>query len=135
MSFWTKFFTWWNGETFGTQFYTWRFGRSVGEDAQGNHYYQSADGRRRWVIYNGESEASRVPPEWHGWMHHTYQDPPTTKPLAPPALGAAAPAEPDRQRAAPIARRAACSRSGRRCRATTRPGSRSSRWRTRSPRR
>jgi NADH:ubiquinone oxidoreductase subunit len=80
MSFWVKFFTWWNGDTFGTQFYTWRKGQRVGEDAQGNVYYQTADGSRRWVIYNGEAEASRVAPEWHGWLHHTWQDPPTTAP-------------------------------------------------------
>ena len=81
MSFLSKVFTWWNGETFGTQFYTWRKGRRVGEDAEGNVYYQTADGARRWVIYNGEAEASRVSPEWHGWLHHTWQDPPTTSPL------------------------------------------------------
>lgn len=76
-----KVFTWWNGQTFGTQFFTWRFGRRVGEDAQGNVFYQSADGVRRWVIYNGEAEASRISPEWHGWLHHTYQRPPTEEPL------------------------------------------------------
>ena len=81
-SFLTKFFTWWNGQTFGTQFYTWRHGKRVGEDAEGNIYYQSKDGARRWVIYNGEAEASRVSPEWHGWLHHTYQEPPTATPLA-----------------------------------------------------
>ena len=32
---------------------------------------------RRWVIYNGTAEASRIPPEWHGWMHHTVDVPPT----------------------------------------------------------
>jgi NADH:ubiquinone oxidoreductase subunit len=53
----------------------------VGEDAQGNVFYQNADGSKRWVIYNGEAEASRVSPEWHGWLHHTYQDPPTVAPL------------------------------------------------------
>ncbi len=26
---------------------------------------------RRWVIYKGEVEASRVPAEWHAWLHHT----------------------------------------------------------------
>jgi len=76
-----KVFTWWNGDTVGTQFYTWRKGQRVGEDAEGNVYYQTADGGRRWVIYNGEAEASRVSPEWHGWLHHTWQDPPTTAPL------------------------------------------------------
>ncbi len=81
MDFLTKVFTWWNGQTLGTQFYTWRRGRRVGEDAEGNVYYQSADGKRRWVIYNGEAEASRVAPEWHGWLHHTWQEPPTLAPL------------------------------------------------------
>jgi NADH:ubiquinone oxidoreductase subunit len=31
---------------------------------------------RRWVLYNGEVEASRVPPEWHAWLHHTVDVPP-----------------------------------------------------------
>ncbi len=48
----------------------------------GNVYYQSGGGKRRWVIYNGESEASRISPEWHGWLHHTYKEPPTAAPLA-----------------------------------------------------
>jgi NADH:ubiquinone oxidoreductase subunit len=81
MSFLTKVFTWWNGDTLGTQFYTWRHGQRVGEDGEGNVYFQTADGSRRWVIYNGEAEASRVAPEWHGWLHHTWQDPPTAAPL------------------------------------------------------
>lgn len=76
-----KFFTWWNGQTFGTQFFTWRFGKRVGEDGEGNVFYQNADGSRRWVVYDGEAEASRISPEWHGWLHHTYQEPPTVAPL------------------------------------------------------
>ena len=35
----------------------------------------------RWVIYNGEAEASRVSPDWHGWLHHTWDEPPTKAPL------------------------------------------------------
>jgi NADH:ubiquinone oxidoreductase subunit len=81
MDFLLKFFTWWNGQTFGTQLFTWRKGVRVGEDEQGNVFYQTRDGSRRWVIYNGEAEASRVSPEWHGWLHHTYQEPPTIAPL------------------------------------------------------
>ena len=77
-----SFATWWNGQTLNTRLFTWRNGRKVGEDAQGNVYYQSADGKRRWVIYNGEMEASRVPTEWHGWLHHTFKEPPTERPLA-----------------------------------------------------
>lgn len=73
--------TWWNSQTIGTQLFTWRNGQKVGEDNQGNVFYQTSDGARRWVIYNGEAEASRVGPEWHGWLHHTWDEPPTEKPL------------------------------------------------------
>src|SRR5271154_4506743 len=38
---------------------------------------------RRWVIYNGVAEASRVPPSWHGWLHHTVDVPPTQDKTAP----------------------------------------------------
>jgi len=27
-----RFFTWWNGQTFGTQLWTWRYGEFVGDD-------------------------------------------------------------------------------------------------------
>lgn len=73
--------TWWNGQTLNTQFWTWRKGQKVGEDSEGNIFYKSTKGDRRWVIYNGEAEASRVSPEWHGWLHHTYKDTPTDAPL------------------------------------------------------
>ena len=73
--------TWWDGQTLNTQFFAWRKGRKVGEDAQGNVYYRNADDSKRWVIYNGDMEASRVSPEWHGWLHHTWDEAPTDKPL------------------------------------------------------
>ncbi|MFV0385182.1 NADH:ubiquinone oxidoreductase subunit NDUFA12 [Paracoccus sp. (in: a-proteobacteria)] len=73
--------TWWNSETINTQFWTWRNGKKVGEDDAGNVFYESKDGKRRWVIYNGEMEASRITPEWHGWLHHTWAEPPTQDPL------------------------------------------------------
>jgi NADH:ubiquinone oxidoreductase subunit len=58
----------------------------VGEDEQGNRYFEerraSLEGRkRRYVKYKGLAEASRVPPDWHAWMHYTVQDPPTVTPL------------------------------------------------------
>lgn len=81
LDFLKRLVTWWNGQTLGTQIFTWRNGRKVGEDEQGNVFYQSRDGKRRWVIYNGEAEASRVSPEWHGWLHHTWPEPPTDRPV------------------------------------------------------
>ena len=77
-----SFLTWWNSETLNTRFFTWRNGVKVGEDDQGNIFYQSKDGKKRWVIFNGEMEASRVAPDWHGWLHHTWDQPPTKAPLA-----------------------------------------------------
>lgn len=74
-------FTWWNGQTLNTQIYTARHGVKVGEDEQGNVFYQTRDGKRRWVIYNGEVEASRIGADWHGWLHHTFKDAPTETPL------------------------------------------------------
>ena len=65
-----QIFTWWQSQTIGTRFHTWRFGKRVGADDAGNVYYQSADGVRRWVIYNGPAEATAIGPGWHGWMHH-----------------------------------------------------------------
>ena len=73
--------TWWNGQTLNTQFFTWRKGVKVGDDDQGNLYYQTRDGKKRWVIFNGEAEASRVSPDWHGWLHHTWNETPDEKPL------------------------------------------------------
>lgn len=81
MSLFQQLFTWWNGATIGTRIHTARAGALVGTDEQGNAYYQSAGGDRRWVIYNGEAEASRVSPDWHGWLHHTFDAPPSEQPL------------------------------------------------------
>lgn len=70
-------FTWWNGSTVGTNLYTRRFGQRVGEDERGNVYYQTADAKRRWVIYNGPAEASAIPPGWRGWMQRRTDTPPS----------------------------------------------------------
>jgi NADH:ubiquinone oxidoreductase subunit len=69
-----KIFTWWDGATIGTMLDSWRHGEAVGEDSLGNRYYRAKDGKRRWVIYNGSNDASRVPPEWHGWLHGTFDE-------------------------------------------------------------
>jgi len=79
-------FTWWNGATMGARFDIGRRASYVGKDEFGNKYYEerkpSLEGRkRRYVIYNGYAEPTKVPPDWHGWMHHTYAKPPTVDPL------------------------------------------------------
>ncbi len=80
-----QIFTWWNRETIGTRFFTWRKGVRVGEDELGNVYYRTADGKRRWVIYNGVAEASAVAPGWHGWLHHRVDTPPSQEQYVPRA--------------------------------------------------
>ena len=73
--------TWWNGQTIGTQIFTARHGVKVGEDAEVTVFFRSKDGKRRWVIYNGETEASRVSPDWHGSLHQPWATPPSEAPL------------------------------------------------------
>ena len=72
-----QIFTWWNQETLGTKIYTILFGKFVGKDSFGNIYYNSKSGKR-WVIYNGEVEASKIPNEWYSWMHYTNNNLETT---------------------------------------------------------
>ena len=89
-----KIFTWWDGATIGTSLFTARRGEHVGTDAQGNKYYRAKNKReaspgsytareRRWVIYDGANDASRVPAEWHGWLHGAFDDVPESN--LPPA--------------------------------------------------
>jgi NADH:ubiquinone oxidoreductase subunit len=81
----------WLNQTY-IRVFTKRNGVVVGTDRYGNTYYRmktTAPGQRerRWVMYVGEPEATKVPPEWHGWLHHE---------PAGQAVGEAAPGERDR---------------------------------------
>ena len=73
-------FTWWNGASWGTMLYGPRGMAQMGTDTLGNVYYEGGkdgSGRvRRWVIYEGANDASRVPPEWFSWLHHHIDDVP-----------------------------------------------------------
>jgi NADH:ubiquinone oxidoreductase subunit len=86
MGIFQQMFTWWNGATLGTYLFTSARGTLVGTDEAGNRYYEekkAVEGRqkRRWVVYKGLAEASKVGPDWHGWMHHTFDAPPTAAPF------------------------------------------------------
>jgi len=63
--------------TIGTRLFTRFYGEPVGEDRFGNRYFRHRrDPKRRWVLYNGQPEASKVPPEWHAWLVQTMDQPP-----------------------------------------------------------
>ncbi len=47
------------------------FNIKVGSDEFGNEYYQSKDATKRFVIYKGIAEPSKVPAKWHGWLHYS----------------------------------------------------------------
>lgn len=90
MSILKSIFTWWDGATLGTRLWSWRNGEQVGTDAQGNAYFRSrprkgAPRERRWVIYSGPNDASRVPAEWHGWLHGSFDGVPESN-LPPPRI-------------------------------------------------
>jgi NADH:ubiquinone oxidoreductase subunit len=66
--------------TIGTRLFTYFRGRPIGSDETGNRYFEEKRARtgqraRRWVMYNGEPEATKVPPEWHAWLHYTTDKP------------------------------------------------------------
>jgi NADH:ubiquinone oxidoreductase subunit len=70
----------------GTVIYTWINGKLCGTDEFENRYYFAKKDKlrgkeRRWVMFKGDVEASKVPPEWHAWLHHT-SDVPLTEDAA-----------------------------------------------------
>lgn len=74
----------------GTHIYTWFRGELVGTDEFGNRYFRGKGkpflGReKRWVLFSGGIEASKVPPEWHAWLHHTVNAPLTETAARAPA--------------------------------------------------
>lgn len=84
-----ELFAWWTGNTIGTRFTLWKAkAEKVGEDELGNAYYRAGElyagqGERRWVIFKGEADGSKVPPAWHAWMCHTTDVPPSQEAYAP----------------------------------------------------
>ena len=68
--------------TIGTWLYTFINGQEVGRDEFGNRYFRHRitpkyGRRKRWVLYKGMAEPSKVPPAWHGWLHYTTDDLPS----------------------------------------------------------
>eukprot|EP00341_Mesodinium_pulex_P010219 CAMPEP_0116903566 /NCGR_PEP_ID=MMETSP0467-20121206/10823_1 /TAXON_ID=283647 /ORGANISM="Mesodinium pulex, Strain SPMC105" /LENGTH=185 /DNA_ID=CAMNT_0004577891 /DNA_START=31 /DNA_END=585 /DNA_ORIENTATION=+ len=65
-----------------------KFGVLKGSDMMGNKYYEDLDlpyGQHRWVEYADihNFDATMIPPEWHGWMHHMYDETPLEGPKNP----------------------------------------------------
>ena len=60
--------------SFLNSFFIHFFSQKVGEDQFGNKYYIGKSKNylghnRRYVIYKGIAEPSKVPPLWHAWLH------------------------------------------------------------------
>ena len=66
-----QIFIWWNQQTLGTRIYTFFSGKLVGKDEFGNKYYENKKKNKRWVIYEGEIDASKISNEWYLWIHFT----------------------------------------------------------------
>src|SRR3954464_1371664 len=87
MGFFKNLFTWWEGASTGTALYSWRNGSKVGADGLGNAYFEGKKGGRRWVIYAGSNDVSRVPPDWYAWLTRQIDDVPDRGlPPPPPSL-------------------------------------------------
>ena len=48
----------------------------IGEDQYGNKYYRKKKSDKRFVIFKGKVEASKIPPMWHAWLHKITSKPP-----------------------------------------------------------
>ena len=79
-NFYINIFIWWNRQTLGTMFYTLLFGILKGKDENGNKYYESRSGKR-WVIYIGEINASKISNDWYLWIHFLNNKVPDSKNL------------------------------------------------------
>jgi NADH:ubiquinone oxidoreductase subunit len=126
MGFFSKLFTWWDGATIGTAVFSALKGEQVGTDAAGNKYFRakqkggakdSGGAEKRWVIYAGANDASRVPAEWHGWLHSAFGDVPESH-LPPPRIWEADYTPNATGSAAAYRPQGALERGGRRARAT-----------------
>ena len=78
INFFKQIFTWWHRQTVGTFIYTLFTGKLVGVDEFGNKYYSNSK-EKRWVIYKNQIESSKIPPEWHLWIHHLSKEKPSNK--------------------------------------------------------
>ena len=52
--------------------------KKVGEDEFGNQYFQSKSGKR-FAIYKGLNEPSKIPANWHSWIHYSCEKAPAEK--------------------------------------------------------
>ena len=43
--------------------------KKIGTDEFGNSYYQNKSGKR-FICYKGMAEPSKIPAQWHGWIHY-----------------------------------------------------------------
>mmetsp|Transcript_18964 Transcript_18964/g.19084 ORF Transcript_18964/g.19084 Transcript_18964/m.19084 type:complete len:186 (+) Transcript_18964:98-655(+) len=58
-----------------------KFGELKGSDKFGNKYYENIElpyGQHRWVEFSNihDPDATMIQPEWHGWMHHVFDETP-----------------------------------------------------------
>lgn len=67
----------------GLKIFTLLFGKLVGKDEYNNKYYQTWSWKRdfgrarRWVVYNGDPEPSKVPHKWFNWLHYQTDETPS----------------------------------------------------------
>jgi NADH:ubiquinone oxidoreductase subunit len=89
MGFFKNLFTWWDGATLGTALFSAFNGSKVGEDPLGNRYFEGKG--KRWVMYAGSNDVSRVPPEWYAWLTRQIEVVPDELPPPPKFLREATP--------------------------------------------
>ena len=64
-----QIFTWWNSQTFGTFFYT-IFLENLLVKMNWVINIIKIKKAKRWVIYKGEINASKITTDWYSWIHN-----------------------------------------------------------------
>lgn len=62
----------------------WLTSDKIGKDDYDNSYYESfltdyLGRKRRYVIFEGINDPSKVPPMWHAWLRHMIKDIPSNQ--------------------------------------------------------
>lgn len=65
----------------GLLFYTKFFGKLTGSDVFNNRYYCSKNltNGKRWVVYNGVNDPSKIDANWFAWLHFMTDAAPSQK--------------------------------------------------------
>lgn len=65
-------------DEFGNTYFEKKLSRKQKQASDKNHAGDNSKSRR-FVVYNGQVEASKIPATWHSWLHYSSNNPPNVE--------------------------------------------------------